>query len=63
MLKKFESFLKRLQSGINKGVDGELIASKIKEVKLKKEKEVEAIFLTFETKEDVETVIPTFAIK
>jgi hypothetical protein len=63
LLQKFENFLKRLQSGINKGLDGELVASKIKEVKVKKEEEVEAIFLTFDTKKEVETVIPTFVIK
>jgi len=63
LLQKFEIFLKRLQSGINKGLDGELVASKIKEVKVKKEEEVEAIFLTFDTKKEVETVIPTFVIK
>jgi len=63
LLQKFENFLKRLQSGINKGLDGELVASKIKEVKVKKEEEVKAIFLTFDTKKEVETVIPTFVIK
>jgi hypothetical protein len=35
LLQKFESFLKRLQSGINKGSDSELVASKIKEVEVK----------------------------
>jgi ABC-type sulfate transport system substrate-binding protein len=39
-----------------------LVASKIKEVKVKREEEVDAIFPTFEIKE-VEIVIPTFVIK
>jgi hypothetical protein len=34
-LQKFESFIKRLQSGINKKLDGELVASKIKELEVK----------------------------
>jgi hypothetical protein len=35
LLYKFESFLERLQSGINKGLDDELVASKIKELEVK----------------------------
>jgi hypothetical protein len=62
-LQKFESFIKRLQSGINKGLDGELVASKIKEVEVKKEEEVEVVLLAFTIKEDVKTMIPTIAIK
>ncbi len=38
LLQKFESFLEGLHSGINKGLDGELIASKIKEVEVKKKR-------------------------
>jgi len=52
-LQKFESFIKRLQSEINKELDGELIASKIKEVKMKKEEEVIVVLPTFEIKEEV----------
>jgi hypothetical protein len=62
-LQKFESFLDRLQNGINKGLDCELVASKIKEVEVKIEEEVETIFSTSETKEELEIVNPTFAIK
>jgi hypothetical protein len=50
LLQKFESFLERLHNGINKGLDGELVASKIKEVEVKKEEEVEAVIPTFEIK-------------
>ncbi len=35
LLQKSESFLEILQSGINRGLDGELVASKIKEVEVK----------------------------
>ncbi len=63
LLHKFESFLKRLQNGINKGLDGELVASKIKEVEVKKKEKVEAILPTFEIKEEVEIMIPPFVIK
>jgi len=55
LLQKFESFLKRLHNGINKGLDCELVVSKIKEV--------ETILPTSETKEELKIVIPTFAIK
>ncbi len=57
LLQKFESFLKRLHNGINKGLDGELVASKIKEV------EVKRVIPTFEIQNEVETMIPTFVIK
>ncbi len=62
-LQKFESLLDRLQNGINKGLDCELVASKIKEVKVKREKEVKIVLPTNETKEELEIVILTFAIK
>ncbi len=62
-LQKFESFLDRLQNGINKGLDCELVASKIKEVEVKIEEEVKTIFPTSETKEELKIVNPTFAIK
>jgi hypothetical protein len=62
-LHKFESFLKRLQNGINKGLDGELVASKIKEVEVKKKEKVEANLPTFEIKKEVEIMIPPFVIK
>jgi hypothetical protein len=63
-LQKFESFLERLQNGINKGLYGELVAFKIKEVEMKKEaKEVEVVLPTFEIKEEVEIVILAFVIK
>jgi hypothetical protein len=61
-LEKFESFLEKLQNGINRGLDGELVAYKIKEVKVKRE-EVEEVLPTIETKEELEIVIPTFVIK
>ncbi len=38
-MQKFESFLERLHNGINKGLDGELVPSKIKEVEAKREEE------------------------
>ncbi len=63
LLQKFEIFLKRLQTGINKALDGESVASKIKEVEVKKEEEVEVVLPTFEIKEEVEIMIPPFAIK
>jgi len=63
LLHKFESFLKRLQKGINKGLDGELVASKIKEVEVKRKEKVKAILPTFEIKEEVEIMIPPFVIK
>ncbi len=63
MLQKFESFLQRLPNVINKGLDGELVASKIKEVKVKRTEEVQIVLPTFETKKEVETVILAFAIK
>jgi hypothetical protein len=47
---KFESFPKRLQSGIDKGLDGKLVAFKIKEVEVKREKEVEVVFLALAIK-------------
>ncbi len=62
-MQKFESFLRRLPSVINKGLDGELVASKIKEVEVKREKEVQTVLPTFEIKEEVETMILAFAIK
>jgi hypothetical protein len=40
-----------------------LVASKIKEVKVKREEEVKELLPTIETKEELEIVIPTFAIK
>jgi ArsR family metal-binding transcriptional regulator len=63
LLQKFESFLQRLPNVINKGLDGELVASKIKEVKVKRTEEVQIVLPTFETKKEVETVILAFAIK
>ncbi len=63
LLQKFESFLKRLHNGINKGLDGELVASKIKEVEVKREEEVKIVIPTFEIQKEVETMIPTFVIK
>ncbi len=63
MLQKFESFLERLHNGIKKGLDGELVASKIKKVEVKGEEEVEVVIPTFEIKKEVEIVIPTFVIK
>jgi hypothetical protein len=41
----------------------ELVSSKIKEVKVQKEEEVEAILPTFEIKKEVKTMILTFVIK
>jgi hypothetical protein len=40
-----------------------LVASKIKEVEVKREKEVQTVLPTFEIKEEVETMILAFAIK
>jgi hypothetical protein len=62
-LQKFETFIESLQSGINKRLDGELVASKIKKVEMKKEDKVEVVLLAFAIKEEVETMIPTIAIK
>ncbi len=55
--------IERLQSGINKALNGEFVASKIKEVEMKRDEEVEAVLPTFEIKEEVEIVIPTIVIK
>jgi hypothetical protein len=63
LFQKFESFLNRLQNGINKGLHCELVACKIKEVEMKREEEVETVLPTNETKEKLEIVIPTFVIK
>jgi hypothetical protein len=38
LLQKFKSCIEKLQNGINKGLDGELVASKIMEVEVKKKK-------------------------
>ncbi len=62
-MQKFESFLKRLQNRINKGLDCELVVSKIKEVEVKREEEIEIVIPTSEIKEELEIVILTFAIK
>jgi len=62
-LQKFESFIERLHNGINKGLNGELVASKIKEVEVKREEEVEVEFPTFKTKKEVKIMIPSFVIK
>jgi hypothetical protein len=43
LFQKFESFLNRLQNGINKGLHCELVACKIKEVEVKREEEVETV--------------------
>jgi hypothetical protein len=45
----FESFIDRLLNGINKGLNCELFTSKIQEVEVKREEEVETILLTSET--------------
>ncbi len=66
LLQNFESFIERLRSGINKTLNGELVASKIKEVEMKRDEEVEVVLLAFqafEIKEEVEIVIPTIVIK
>jgi len=42
---------------------GELVASKIKKVEVKRDEEIEVVLLAFEIKNEVETMIPTFAIK
>jgi len=47
--KNFESFLRRLLNGINKGLNCELVTSKIEEVEVKREEEVETILPTIET--------------
>jgi hypothetical protein len=44
LLYKIESSLEKLQSRINKGLNGEWVASKIKEVEMKRDEEVETIF-------------------
>jgi hypothetical protein len=44
LLQKFKSFIERLQNGINKGLDGELVAFKIMEVEVLKKEEVEVFF-------------------
>jgi hypothetical protein len=44
LLQKFKSFIKRLENGINKKLDGKLVASKIMEVEVKKKEEVEVFF-------------------
>jgi len=62
-LQKFESFIERLHNGINKGLNGELVASKIKGVEVKREEEVEVEFPTFKTKKEVKIMIPSFVIK
>jgi hypothetical protein len=66
LLQKFQHFLKRLQSRINKGLDSNLVTTKIKKaVKLhlnardvKKE-----ILITFEIKKKVERFPITFVVK
>jgi ArsR family metal-binding transcriptional regulator len=63
LFQKFESFLKRLQNWINKGLDCKLVASKIKEVEVKREEEVKTILPTSETKEELKILILAFAIK
>ncbi len=63
LLQKFESSLKRLQIGIDKRLDGELVASKINEVQVKRENKIKTIISAFEIKEEVKTMILTFAIK
>ncbi len=63
MLQKFESFLKRLQNRINKGLDCELVVSKIKEVEVKREEKVEIVIPISEIKEELEIMILTFVIK
>ncbi len=40
-----------------------MVAYKIKDVKVKREEEVEEVLPTIETKKKLEIVIPTFAIK
>jgi gluconate kinase len=63
LLQKFESFLKRLQNRINKGLDCELVVSKIKEVEVKREEKVEIVIPISEIKEELEIMILTFVIK
>ncbi len=62
-MQKFESFLKRLQNRINKGLDCELVVSKIKEVEVKREEKVEIVIPISEIKEELEIMILTFVIK
>jgi hypothetical protein len=38
LLLKFKSFIERLYNGINKGLDGKLVAFKMMEVEVKKRK-------------------------
>ncbi len=40
-----------------------MVASKIKEVEVKREEEVKIVIPTFEIQKEVETMIPTFVIK
>jgi len=63
LLQKFENFLQRLPNVINKGLNGELVAYKIKEVEVKRKEEVQVVLPTFEIEKEVETMIPTFVIK
>jgi hypothetical protein len=44
LLHKYKSFIERLQNGINKGLDGDLVAFKIMEVEVKKKEEVKVFF-------------------
>jgi len=44
-------------------LDGESVTFKIKEVEVKREDKVKTILPTFEIKEEVEIMIPPFAIK
>jgi hypothetical protein len=62
-LQKFENFIEKLHNGINKGLNGELVAYNIKEVEVKREEEVEVKISTFKIKKEVKITIPTFAIK
>ncbi len=62
-LQKFESFLDRLQNGINKGLNCELVTSKIKEVEVKREEEVKIVLPTSEIKKKLKIVIPAFIVK
>jgi hypothetical protein len=63
LLEKSESFLKRLQTGINKELDGESVTYNIKEVELRREEEVKAVLPTFKIKKEVEIMIPPFGMK
>ncbi len=62
-MQKFESFPDRLQNGINKRLNCELVTSKIKEVEVKRKEEIKIVFPTRETKKELEIMIPTFVIK